>query len=120
MKPLLLILTLLLLHTHAPAGAPWTSEDIWLESAWQALNVADWGQTRYISESADYWEVNPILGRNPTRRQVDAFFVTVAGLHWLISDRVNAGSRLRWQWISLGFKGSLVWHNWSIGVGFKY
>ena len=120
MKRLLITITLLLLYTHALAGAPWTREDIWLESTWQVLHVVDWGQTRYISESPDYWEVNPILGRNPTRGRVDAFFVAVAALHWLISDSVGPGIRLRWQWISIGAKGGFVYHNWSLGVGVQF
>ena len=121
MKTIILpIIILGLIHTTAMAGATWTREDVWLESAWQALNVIDWGQTRYVSESADYQEVNPILGRDPTRRSVDVFFVAAAALHWAISDRVDAHDRLRWQWISLGAKGAGVWRNWAVGVGLKF
>ena len=120
MKSLLFMLVFISLYTQTFAGPAWTTEDIWLESAWQVLHVADWGQTRYISESADYWEVNPILGRHPSRREVDAFFVLTSVLHWVISDSVGARDRLRWQWISIGVKGGTVWRNWLIGVRVQF
>ena len=120
MKPLLITTTLLLLYTHALAGAPWTREDIWLESTWQVLHIVDWGQTRYIATTPGRREGNPILGRHPTLRHVDLFFITLAGLHWAISHSVSARVRVRWQWISVGVQGQAVWRNWSLGVGVQF
>lgn len=119
---ILMVLSLLLMHTSAHAGATWTREDVWLESAWQMLNVIDWGQTRYVSESPDFheWEKNPAIRPTPTLRSVDAYFITVAAFHWAVSNSVDAHNRQMWQWISLGFKAGGVFRNWSIGVGLKF
>lgn len=120
MKPIILTALFLALHTPTQAGAPWTPENIWLESTWQVLNVVDWGQTHYISETPGRREVNPILGRHPNRNQVGVFFATLAGLHWAISYSVSARTRLRWQWLTIGGKGHAVWRNWLVGVKFKF
>lgn len=120
MKPILLTLLLFALHTPGQASTPWTQEQIWLETTWQVLNIADWGQTRWIAETPGHREVNPILGWHPSRKHMGLFFTTLAGLHWAISHSVGARARLRWQWISIGSKGHAVWRNWLVGVKFKF
>lgn len=113
-------LALALSHTPTQAGAPWTTEDIWLESAWQVLHVIDWGQTHHVANRPGHRESNPILGDHPARRHTAMFFTTIAGLHWAVSHSLGAENRLRWQWLSIGGKGHAVWRNWLVGVKFKF
>lgn len=121
MKSVALVFVLLLgMYTVASAGAPWKQEEAVRELGWFVLHVADWKQTRYAAKSTEYWEVNPILGRDPTLREVDRFFIVTAGLHWLLSDILSTRDRRNWQWISIGVKGAGVWWNQSIGVKLQF
>ena len=49
------------------------------------MSIVDWSQTRYIAENPDkYWEVNPLLGKHPSRARVDNYFMS----WWIVNQFV--------------------------------
>lgn len=65
---------------YAQNDREWSTLQIGLATAATAFHIADWGQTRAISESnGRYYESAPItkkiIGTQPSRGDVDAFMV---------------------------------------------
>lgn len=112
------LLALLMLFSNAARADfdSWSTTDKSLFVAHTTLLVADWGQTRYISQHPDqYRENNPILGPHPTQRNVDLFFLTqLVGSYYLLDYAKNERTS-----ILVGFtlvRASAVHRNASIGV----
>lgn len=85
MKYLLALLMMISTSVYADFDS-WSTTDKSLFAAHTALVVADWGQTRYISQHPDrYQETNPILGPHPQQQSVDLFFLTqLIGSYYLL------------------------------------
>ncbi len=104
----------------APLSAQWSQEDVALESAWQVLHVMDWAQTRYAADHPDkYKELNPLLGRHPTKSEVDRLMIVGAIGHFLVTDFLTA-DRVKWLWATTAMKAIVIYSNWSIGVRFEF
>jgi hypothetical protein len=94
------------------------------EMAWQALHVADVGQTLKIPGSPCLREGHPItsllIGRQPTKAGVLAWGAASAGVHLLISDQLAARGMDRayavWQFVSIGDSAASVGRNHGIGI----
>jgi len=115
MKYLLALLMLFSSAAHADFDS-WSTTDKSLFAAHTALLVADWGQSRYISQHPDqYVENNAILGPRPSQRSVDLFFLTqLVGSYYLLDYAKNE----RFS-ILVGFtvvRAAAVQHNASIGI----
>jgi hypothetical protein len=108
------LLGLLLLFN--PNAEPMSKQDMYLEGAYMALHVADWGQTRDIAMRPQYWEVNPIIGRQPTVKQVDEYMITSAILHAGVVKSLPKKYRTHAQMITIGIKAGFVRHNARIGL----
>ena len=92
----------------------------WLQATMNTLIIADWAQTRTIVNNPNIIEANPLLGREPTRKQIDAFFLTnllllnYAGENWM-------GSRKKTFYGVMTIERLLVViHNKKIGVTINY
>ena len=98
--------------------ANWTPADTQRQIAITALHGIDWAQTRSAVGDDRFEEVNPILGSDPTRQQVDLFMgvglVALTVFPMLTSERY----RPLVQWIFIGVKGLGVANNYRIGVRF--
>lgn len=98
----------------------WTTADTWRESAFQVVNLIDWGQTLDISADCQAggtkYEMNPALPTCPSRGEVNRHFAVAAGLHLLASAWIPARYRSPWQYITLGTSGAIVLHNHHIGL----
>ena len=71
MKKLLLILAIVLCASTRTVSAG----DGWQWAA-NTLVVADWAQTRYIADNPEsYFEINPIMGKHPSKGEVDQYFI---------------------------------------------
>jgi len=112
------LLALLMFFSNAAKADfdSWSTTDKSLFVAHTALVVADWGQTRYISQHPDQFEeMNPILGPHPSQRNVDLFFLTqLVGSYYLIDYFKNDRTS-----ILIGLtvvRGATVQHNAHFGV----
>lgn len=99
----------------------WKKEHIVLESIWQLLNVVDWGTTTNIAarKSDGYWEINPILGRHPSREAVHVYMAAsavghLAATHLLLKYCPKAVPF--WEMLTISVTGSLVMSNLSVGL----
>lgn len=115
-----LLLAVLFAARCASAQDPWSSSDVVREAAVVALSAADWGQTldivRLRDAGCDMWEQNPMIGRHPTRGQVNRYFAASILLHvgtvWVLPARF----RPAFQLVSIGFEAGIVGHNARLGL----
>ena len=94
------------------------AQDIALEVVWQAVNYADYRQTRVISENPDLWfERNPFLGEHPSTSRVKNYFIGGALAHAAITAILPAGKyRTIWQGATITIAAGFVYYNHSIGI----
>jgi hypothetical protein len=112
----LLIISFVFIGCAGYHPQPLTKAQIAGEVAFEVLHAIDWGQTLDIAGSDEYYEMNPIIGRYPSRGRVNLVMCATAIGHpivtWLIPDS------WRWWWIggtSVG-KAVTVIHNNRIGL----
>ena len=94
-------------------------EFIITESIYWSLHIVDWGQTRYIAKSPKYYELNPILGRNPSVGKVNTYFTVTGILHTTVSYLLWRYKPRWWKWfqvITITSQATVVYHNFSIGI----
>jgi hypothetical protein len=122
------IIALLCLLLPLAANAQWTPEQRTLATATAILLVVDYGQTRdliYRQQHRDcsvgcYQEQNPILGKQPNRGKVNAYFVltplvTYAALNYLGTDART--------WALRGLvtlEAASVGKNFHLGLSLRY
>ena len=92
-------------NTHIPANA---------------LIIADWGQTRYIAGSDQYSETNPILGKHPSKGDVNTYFLSALVAYnvayYLTPERHRDKVSTVVSLVQLGY----VANNYRFGVGFDF
>lgn len=112
---------LALLLTIPAIAQGWTKEDTIRESAVVAITVADWGQTLSIADHPDTLrEYNPILGDHPSRGQVNLYFAGGIALHYLIARMLPPSWRHGFQYVTLGWEGAIVSHNFHVGIQVRF
>ncbi|HDZ25111.1 MAG TPA: hypothetical protein ENH65_01195 [Candidatus Aminicenantes bacterium] len=89
-----------------------------MEIVWQALHIMDWYQTRQIVDDPNYWEMNPLIGKDPTRGQVNSWMAGFAVGHLVTSHFLPKEYKKWFQGISLGAKGATVIWNYRVGLKF--
>ncbi len=115
----LLALFLIFVSLPSPASAldPWTKTDTAFQLTWTAMHVLDWSQTRRIAKEPDrFCELNPILGRHPTTRQVDRYMAAGTVLNAAVAYALPKPYRRAWQIVSIGMTGYCVTLNFRIGL----
>lgn len=113
MKAFLLALLLVASTAHA---AEWTPADTHRELAFTGLLLLDTLQTHNIAHVPTYQEENPILGHHPSNAAVNRYMLGCAVGHYVISRLLPEQDRRYWQWLTIGVEGSIVAHNFYIGV----
>jgi hypothetical protein len=112
---------LFLMVSPALAADPWSKQDIALEGVYLALKTIDMGQTLDIAGQPDkYYEVNPVLGRQPSQSAVYAYFLTTSLLHIGVTHVLPAKYRPWFQGVTIGLSGACVIHNYSIGLQVRF
>jgi hypothetical protein len=94
----------------------WTQTDTALQLSYTALHIADWGQTLDIENHPNRYETNPILGANPTRGEINTYFATTLGLHWLIARVLPQKWRTQFQLGTIALEFNVVNDNRSAGI----
>ena len=84
------------------------------------LIVADWSQTRYIANSPDYYETNPILGANPTTGEVNKYFLSSLAVYNATYYLTPNKHREKVATFVSVFQFGYVYNNYTMGVGFSF
>lgn len=119
-----IILAVLLLASSSVFSADeWRTSDTYRETAFQVLNIIDWGQTRYIAEHPDDFherDSQQFIGLHPTSGRTDAFMAEIAVLHYAISRTLIYLDMPDWcaafQYVTIGAKFNTTVNNASIGI----
>jgi len=92
-------------NTHIPANA---------------LIVADWGQTRYIAGHEQYIETNPILGKHPSKGEVNMYFASALVAYNVVYYITPERHRDKVSTVVSLVQLSCVAHNYRMGVKFDF
>ena len=117
-------------QTGGPADR-WTSVDTAMEATWQVLHAVEMGQTLDLARQPErYYEAyNPLLGKHPSTERVYVWGVTSslahAGISFLLPSKVDLWGmkvpvRTIFQAVSIGWTGSMVGHNFDIGLKVRF
>jgi hypothetical protein len=116
MKTLIILLAAFIVVSCA--GRKPLTKSQWVgEAAWQVIHVIDWGQTLSIADNPDkYHEINPLIGKHPSRGRVNTYMLASAALHPLVTYVLP--SEYRWYWLggTLTLSTACVINNNSIGL----
>jgi len=85
------------------------------------LLAADWSQTLHIVESPDFEEKNKILGRNPSRGEVNTYFLSAIILTNLIGEFALDEKKRKYFYIGVSaVQAKSVIRNYNMGVRFRF
>ena len=90
----------------------WSALDLTLESACVVTLAIDWLQTRPMNDE----ELNPLLGRHPSRTAVDVYFAGSALGHLAIAALLPRPWRTIWQATVVGMEIGVVSRNYFAGI----
>ena len=124
------VLAILILPLQAQAAEwDWSGIEIVREVASTGLTIADWGQTNDIRNHNGMIELNPILGRSPSRGAVNTYFGTVLVLHPIITALLPRTAsvfgmgiqpRAAWQYFYLGVEWTAISSNYKGGLRMSF
>lgn len=117
-----LALLLCLLTTTAPAQT--SREDHGIYAAAMVVHALDWSQTQTISwECHNHfvrWETNPLLGRCPSRADVNTYFISTAlimsAAHYALPEKYSYWTDRMWLAVGIG----AVSNNIRLGIKFSF
>lgn len=98
----------------------WTHTDTALQLSYTALHIADWGQTLDIENHANAYETNPILGRSPSRGEINTYFASTLALHWLIARVLPQKWRSQFQLGTIALEFDVISENHSAGIRLNF
>jgi hypothetical protein len=95
----------------------WSKTDIVFEATYLTLHLVDWGQTLdIVNRHETYHERNPILGKHPTREQVNTYFALTALAHLAIANWLDAPYRNYFQVGTIALEAVVIGNNFAIGL----
>jgi hypothetical protein len=107
-----------ILEGCAYASDPWTSGDTIRESVYLTMLAIDWGQTNngLYTPHKDYegYELNPIIGRHPTKTNLAIIIASTAIGHGIISYLLPEDWRAGFQYVTIGMEITAVGHNSTV------
>lgn len=90
-------------------------EDKLLFNSFLALELIDWAQTLEIARNEDYIETNPILGENPSEKEVNLYFISCIGINYMIAKSDWKYKKL-WLTLATALQAYCTTHNYRMGV----
>ena len=109
-----------LLLLCSTASADWSSGDTNRQLAFTALQMVDWAQTREVVKDDRKHELNPILGKYPSKTEVNVYFAATTLGHYLVSRALPPDYRKVWQYVWIGFQTGNVIRNYRVGVRINF
>ena len=92
-----------------------------LQLASSSIILADYGQTLRIASDPLHYEKNKIMGKNPSKTQVTAYFAGALLLHNVVGEHLEKHSSFwakTYYWTVLVFESLVVNRNVNVGVKF--
>ena len=116
----LIPIILIILFTGC-ATDPWTKNQKILQGTSTALHMIDWGQTLNIADEPDkYEEMNPIIGKHPSRSRVNTYFALSGLAKIAIAHIMPSEHRKWWLGFNIMISGYCVQNNYRIGVRMNF
>ena len=107
LKTLVLLIMLLNPMVSDAFGEQWTEGDTKREAVYLFLHLLDWGTTLDI-DGKQYHENNLILGKRPSRGEVNRYFLATGIAHILISKSLPKKWRVPFQHITIIIESGCV------------
>ncbi len=104
----------------------WSKEDTYWEAACLSVITVDWMQTHHMAEKDFYVngkqlrEINPILGSQPTQKDVDLYFVSALAVHATAAFLLPKKWRRIFQGGTVGLELFIIGNNYRLGAGFNW
>jgi len=116
---IILLILVFILPAQAQQQEQWSDRSkLWAATSAIAL-ANDWSTTRDMTHryNEGYHELNPILGRNPSRDRVDLHFLIAIPAVYLIADNIESDiNRTRWLQLVTIVEGAVSLNNIRIGL----
>lgn len=111
-------LLLAALLTPLAAQAEWTERERLLLGATIGVMAVDWGQTRMIAKKPEqeFFEYNPLLGKNPTVGEIDTYFAVAMLATWGTAHLLPNKYRSTFLGAMLLLETTIVIRNHEIGL----
>jgi hypothetical protein len=120
-------IALILLTFSAPAYSAekgnrheWTVSDTLVEALFATLVYVDWKQTIEFTQNPDKYpncfETNPLLGKHPSRSEINAVIGGSLLAHALIARSLSQPYRGWWQFLWIGIEADVI-HTNRVVVG---
>ena len=95
----------------------WTVQDTIVELAFLGVWEVDRRQTLEIADNPKkYYEKNRVLGRHPTRQQVNTYFLLGGALHAAIAYYLPRDAKIPFWGLTFGHELAAVVRNRAIGL----
>ena len=115
------VFLILLLSCGGAHAGEWTRADTAREVAYLALHVVDYSQTLEISDNPNRWyEKNPIIGKHPSRGEVNTYFLITGLLHPAVAYVLPKPYREIFQYSTIAIEIYCVGNNYSLGIGGRF
>lgn len=112
-----MVLLLVLLPSCLWASDDWNRTDVMFEATYLTLHVVDWGQTlNIVSRDDKYHERNIILGKHPSRGDVNTYFAVTALLHVALANYLDRPARNYFQIGTIALEAAVIGNNYQIGL----
>ncbi len=111
-----------LVEYHTPEN-DWNNLSSLLEGVYLTLHGIDWAQTRYMSRNygkLQRHEANPILGRQPHKDKIDAYFALTGLAHAIAASKLSSPYRELLQGLSIGMEYDPVRTNYNAGLKMRF
>lgn len=120
----LLILMILSMSCQSQEYSPklWT-DSTFTNSALVFSNVmlvSDWGQTLHIAQDDRYTEDNKYLGKNPSRRDVNLYFLQRLVVHNLVGYLLPKKYKNIFYVSVSAYQAEAVFRNYELGIRMKF
>jgi len=121
-KPIFIVTLLILFFLPANLfSSEWNKSDTIREVGWQIIHFIDWKQTLYIADNPDeYYEINPILGKHPSKGKINGYMIISSISHAGISYLLPPKYREIFQYISIGVSSVAVISNFNVGIQVRW
>jgi hypothetical protein len=113
MKKILISLVFVLIFSCPTFANNWTKQDTYNQTALLILQIIDYRQT---SISPEFEETNPLLGKHPTQKQIDKYFMSLAVGTYAVSYILPKKFRGYWQYLQIISEAYCIGSNYSIGI----
>jgi len=84
------------------------------------LRTMDWGTTLDMVDRPEYYETNPILGKHPSKGNVNTYFACSMLLNYLLADFLPSDARTFWLGLNIFVSAIMVENNYSIGLRMNF